>query len=58
MAEGTRVMCEDLATGETESVVIKNDYVVITDGSRYVSSTQLHGGAGTAVITVKTEKKD
>lgn len=56
MPEGTRVTCEDIATGESESVVIRDDYVVITDGKRYVANTQLHGGAGTAVITIKTKK--
>ncbi|MFK5689576.1 hypothetical protein ACI3EY_07905 [Ornithinimicrobium sp. LYQ92] len=56
MAEGTRVTCTDLATGEEESVVITDNHVVITDGRRYVSNTQVYPGSGTTVITVKTKK--
>lgn len=58
MAEGTRVTCEDLATGETESVVIRDNHVVITDGNRYVSNTQVYPGGGTTVVTIRTHAKD
>lgn len=52
--EGTRVTCEDIATGETESVVLKDNYVVVTSGNHYVSSTQRYGN-GTTVVTIKRE---
>lgn len=55
MAEGTRVTCTDLASGEEESVVITDNHVVITDGRRYVANTQVYPGTGTTVITLKTK---
>lgn len=48
---GTRVTAEDLATGESSEVVIKNDYVIICDGGA-VASIQAYEN-GTHVITVK-----
>ena len=56
MADGTKVTCTDLATGESESAVIKDDYIVVTDGSRYVSGVQIYPKAGTVVVTIKTRK--
>lgn len=49
---GTRVTCEDIETGESETTVIENDYVVVTDGNRYVHDVRWHQG-GTVVITIK-----
>ena len=50
---GIRVTVTDLDTGESDSAVIKDDYVVICDGDRYVSGIRVHPTTGTAVITVK-----
>ena len=50
---GTRVTCTDVETGDSETVEIKNDYVVICDGDRYVHTTQVYPGPGTAIITIK-----
>ncbi|HEX4521636.1 MAG TPA: hypothetical protein VH063_18825 [Gaiellaceae bacterium] len=50
--EGTRVTCEDIATGETESKVIKDDYMVITDGRMEIAAMQFYGN-GTVQITLK-----
>jgi hypothetical protein len=50
---GTRVTCEDVETGESESEVIENDYLVVCDGDRYIDGIQIYSGTGTAVITVK-----
>lgn len=49
---GTRVTATDVETGESESAVIENNYIVIVDGDRYVSGTKLYSN-GTAVITIK-----
>ena len=49
---GTRVTCTDVDTGESESAVIENDYVVITDGNRYVDGFQQYAN-GTVVVTIK-----
>lgn len=52
MATGTRVTATDIETGESESIEITNNYVVITDGDRYVANAQVHAN-GTAVVTIK-----
>ena len=49
---GTRVTCTDVDTGESDSAVITDDYVLITDGSVYLDSVQQHAN-GTTVLTVK-----
>ena len=56
MASGTRVTCEDIETGETESQVIENNYVVITDGNTHVSDVQHYPGTGTTVLTIKRKQ--
>ena len=53
---GTRVTCEDVDTGESESVVIENNHVVIVDGNRHVGSIRHYPTTGTTVITIKTKK--
>lgn len=49
---GTRVTAEDPVTGDREERFILNDYIVVTDGDRYVAEVQAHAN-GTHVITVK-----
>jgi len=49
---GIRVTVEDLATGESESAVILNDYVLITAGTCHLSSYQMHK-SGTHTLYVK-----
>lgn len=49
---GTEVTCRDLSTQESESTVLIDDHVVITDGRAYVSSIVAHAN-GTQVFTVK-----
>lgn len=49
---GTRVTAVDLDSGESETVEIENDYLVICDGDRYIDGIQVYAN-GTAVITVK-----
>ena len=56
MASGTRVTCEDIETGETDSQVIENNYVVITDGNTHVSDVQHYPGTGTTVLTIKRKQ--
>ena len=53
---GTRVTCTDLDTGDTETRVIENDFVVICDGNRYVDAVSAYPKAGTVVVTIKTRK--
>ena len=53
--KGVRVTATDLETGESEAVVIDNDYVLICAGDRYQSGVQRHAN-GTTVLTVKTRK--
>ena len=53
--KGVRVTATDLETGESESVVIDNNYVLICAGDRYQSEVQRHAN-GTAVLTVKVRK--
>lgn len=50
---GTRVVCTDLVAGESEEAVIRDDYVVITDGDRYVDGLQVYPKSGTVVVTIK-----
>ena len=52
---GTRVTCTDVETGESETAVIENNYVVICDGDRYVDGYVMHAN-GTVVVTIKRAK--
>lgn len=52
MAEGTRITCEDIRTGESDSAVIRNDFMLVTDGRCYLDGTQIYGN-GTVVLTIK-----
>ncbi len=49
---GTRVTCTDIDTGDTQTVVLVDDYVVITDGCMKVETVQQWGN-GTVQFTVK-----
>jgi hypothetical protein len=48
---GTQVTATDIDSGESESVTICNDYVIVADGS-CTYTVQAHAN-GTHVITVK-----
>ncbi len=52
---GTRVVCTDLDTGESDEAVIEDDYVLVCDGDRYLDSVVSHAD-GTVVLTVKVAK--
>lgn len=49
---GTRVTCLDPATGESETVTITDDHLVITDGRSYISSVVAYAN-GTQIFTIK-----
>ncbi len=51
--EGTLVEVTDLATGESETAVIVNNYVLICDGSAELSGSQVWPKSGTHQLTVK-----
>ena len=53
---GTRVTCTDIDTGDTETRVIENDYVVICDGDKYIDGFTVNTRPGTVVVTIKTRK--
>ena len=53
--KGIRVTVTDLETGESQSAVIENNYVLICAGDRYQSGIQYHAN-GTTVLTVKVRK--
>ena len=57
MAQGSRVTVEDIETGEKETKVIKDDWIVVCDGRYYPSNFTTYAN-GTAVITVKREAAD
>lgn len=50
--KGIRVTVEDLETGESESKVIVNDYIIVTAGTCYVDYQQAFAN-GTHQLTVK-----
>jgi hypothetical protein len=52
---GTRVTCTDIESGESETATITDNFVVITDGSCFVDSQQIHAN-GTTVLTIKGRK--
>lgn len=54
--QGTVVTARDVATGQTGSRTIVNDYLLVTDGNAYRHSIQVHrnkDGGWMHVITVK-----
>jgi hypothetical protein len=52
-----RVTVEDLATGETETVEIMDDYVILAAGSCHVDHVQAYAN-GTHILTVKGRRHD
>lgn len=53
MSDGIKVLCTDLASGDTmEGVIPLDDYMVIVTGNRYIASTVTHKN-GTHVVTIK-----
>lgn len=52
---GTRVTCEDITTGESESVIIQDNYILVTDGLCELTYEQHHAN-GTVVLTIKRPK--
>ena len=48
----TRVTSTDIESGESESIEIGHDYVVVTSGDCYVAHSQAHAN-GTHVLTIK-----
>ena len=52
---GTRVTCTDIDTGDTETTVIEDDYVLICDGRARLAGEQRHAN-GTTVLTVKVDR--
>ena len=53
---GTRVTAKDISTGESDSVELLDDYILITDGKCELTHTQVYAN-GTHVLTVKRPKK-
>jgi hypothetical protein len=51
MSPGTRVTCEDVATGESESRVIRDDWVIVTDGRVEVDAINVYSN-GTVNVTL------
>jgi hypothetical protein len=51
-----KVTAEDLGTGDSDSVVITDDYVLTCAGSAYLHHVQAYAN-GTHVITVKGVKR-
>lgn len=50
--KGTRVTAEDLGSGTVKASVIRDDYILVTDGDCHVSGITRHDD-GTHVITVR-----
>lgn len=51
--KGIEVTVKDLDEGSEQSVVIKDDYVLITAGRCYLEHTQAFPSTGTHILTVK-----
>lgn len=48
-----RVTVTDLATGESTSREISDDYIIVTAGDHYVAHTQWYPRSGTVQLTIK-----
>lgn len=55
--KGVRVTTTDLETGESESVEISNDYVIVVAGRMYVDRVETYPVTGTTVLTIKRERE-
>lgn len=53
---GTRVTCTDIASGESETQTIEDNYVLICDGDTYLDGIQAYPKSGTVVLTIKRRK--
>lgn len=53
--KGTRITCEDLESGETETQTIVDGYCIVTDGLMEVTSMQVYGN-GTVQLTLKKKE--
>lgn len=53
----TRVTSTDIESGESESIEIGHDYVLVTSGDCYVAHTAAHAN-GTHVVTIKGRRPD
>ena len=53
---GTQVTCTDVETGESETQVIENNYVLVCDGDTYLDGIQAYPKSGTVVLTIKRRK--
>lgn len=51
-----RVTVEDLETGDTDSMEIMDNYIVVCAGDRYIASEQRHAN-GTVVLTIKRDRE-
>lgn len=51
--QGIRVTVEDLKTGETETKVICNEWLLICDGAVYLDGLQEWPKSGTVQLTIK-----
>ena len=49
---GTEITARDLDSGETETKVIRDDWLVITDGAYEIAGVQVYGN-GTVQVTLK-----
>lgn len=49
----TRVTAEDTETGETETHLIEDNWVLIRDGRAYVAAVQTWPTTGTTQLTIK-----
>lgn len=54
--QGIRVTVTDIETGESETQEIKDDYLVITTGNRYIANTNWYPTKGTTVLTIKVDR--
>ena len=48
----TEVTCRDPETGDEETKIIENDWLLITDGDYYMDAVNVYGN-GTVQITIK-----
>lgn len=55
--KGIRVTITDLATGDSQSADIMDDYVLITAGTARQTAVQVYPKSGTHVLTVKGVKR-
>jgi len=54
---GVKVTVTDPETGDSESTVIEDDYVLTCAGSCYLAHSQVYAN-GTHILTIKGRRKD